>query len=50
MPYPPSGFATPIPGLGSGLGTPRDGAVTPDVAYKTPDGSEDLSIRIHDVV
>lgn len=50
MPAPPSGFITPVPGLGSGIGTPRDGAGTPEQGYKTPADAEDLSLRIHDVV
>ena len=49
---PPSGFVTPIPGYGSGLGTPRDGAGTPEVGYKNPQHADanDLAMRIHDVV
>ena len=49
---PPSGFATPVPGLGSGLGSPQQIPGTPELGsgYKTPEDAEDLSVRMHDVV
>lgn len=55
---PPSGFATPVPGLGSGMMSPRDKTGTPNggntpTGVKTPPNTEsehDISIRIHDVV
>ena len=53
VPAPPSGFVTPVPGLGSGLASPGSGPGTPEPpasGYKTPDGAEDLSLRMHDVV
>lgn len=60
VPAPPSGFVTPIPGLGSGLASPRSGLASPgsgpgtpeprSSGYKTPDDAEDLSLRMHDVV
>lgn len=57
---PPSGFTTPVPGLGAGTLSPRtkpgtpepsDGGRTP-VGAKTPaeQAENDISIRIHDVV
>lgn len=50
-PAPPSGFVTPVPGLGSGLASPDDpGTPDPNKGRKTPQDAEDLSIRIHDVV
>ncbi|RMZ87220.1 hypothetical protein DV736_g5553, partial [Chaetothyriales sp. CBS 134916] len=51
-PAPPSGFATPIPGLGSGIGSPEKIPGTPVLGsgYKTPEDAEDLSVRMHDVV
>jgi len=53
MPAPPSGWTTPIPGLGSpmlhGANTPERVNKTPE-GYKTPEDSGELSIRIHDVV
>jgi hypothetical protein len=53
---PPSGFVTPIPGVGSGLASPLNfgsGPGTPEPpasGYKTPEDSENLSLRMHDVV
>ena len=53
IPAPPSGWATPMPGLGSpalrGQNTPERGDRTP-VGYKTPEDAGELSLRIHDVV
>ena len=49
-PAPPSGFATPVPGLGSGLGSPRMSTPELGSGYKTPEDSENLSLRMHDVV
>ena len=56
-PAPPSGFATPLPGLGSGFGSPVKIPGTPELGlldansgYKTPEDAEDLSVRMHDVV
>lgn len=51
-PAPPSGFVTPVPGLGSGIGSPRIGALTPEPpgsGYRTPEDAE-LGLRMHDVV
>jgi hypothetical protein len=49
IPVPPSGIVTPMPG---GLGSPQDGAATPEAGSgtKTPENNEELAIRIHDVV
>ena len=55
---PPSGFATPVPGLGGGMMSPRrrvggtpDGGTTPTGMNTPPSAAEnDISIRIHDVV
>ncbi len=52
-PAPPSGFVTPIPGgMGSGLASPlKPGTPEPPASgYKTPEDSENLSLRMHDVV
>jgi hypothetical protein len=56
-PAPPSGFTTPLPGLGSGFGSPEKMPGTPELpsldsksGYKTPEDAEDLSVRMHDVV
>jgi hypothetical protein len=56
MAAPPSGFVTPLPGLGSGLASPAKVPGTPEIpsleksGYKTPEDAEDLSVRMHDVV
>ncbi|KIW10242.1 hypothetical protein PV08_11204 [Exophiala spinifera] len=57
VPAPPSGFTTPVPGLGSGIASPRTGASrgpgTPEPqasGSKTPEDSEILAHRMHDVV
>lgn len=55
---PPSGWATPMPGLGSGMASPYPGKLgsegggnTPTGVKTPPTGEEnDISIRIHDVV
>ncbi|RMZ83792.1 hypothetical protein DV738_g999, partial [Chaetothyriales sp. CBS 135597] len=51
-PAPPSGLATPMPGLGSGFGSPEKMPGTPVLGsgYKTPEDAENLSVRMHDVV
>jgi len=56
-PAPPSGFATPVPGLGSGIASPRIGISrgpgTPEPqtsGSKTPEDSENLAVRMYDVV
>jgi hypothetical protein len=57
-PAPPSGFATPVPGLGSGIASPRIGISSrgpgtpepPASGSKTPEDSENLALRMHDVV
>jgi len=55
-PAPPSGFVTPVPGLGSGIASPLgvgSGRGTPEPTgsgYKTPEDSENLAVRMHDVV
>ncbi len=56
-PAPPSGFATPVPRLGSGFGSPEKIPGTPEIpsldsksGYKTPEDAENLSVRMHDVV
>ncbi|KAI1618045.1 elongator complex protein 2 [Exophiala viscosa] len=55
-PAPPSGFVTPVPGLGSGIGSPRGGgrgSGTPEPqasGVKTPEDAENLAVRMHDVV
>ena len=50
MVAPPSGFVTPVPGLGSGMGSPREGTGTPETGHRAPADADDLAIRIHDVV
>jgi hypothetical protein len=49
IPVPPSGIVTPMPG---GIGSPKNGAVTPETGSgtKTPENNDELAIRIHDVV
>lgn len=49
IPVPPSGIVTPLPG---GLGSPKSGAVTPEIAAasKPHQDVDELHTRIHDVI
>lgn len=47
IPVPPSGMVSPMPG---GLGSPRSGALTPQSGSRTPNDTDDVASRVHDVV